>query len=255
MVFPINIHVFGTEMSTHLVCEFAGIFIGIRYYMFLRKRSVDLINDLHRLYIFAAVCIGSLIGSRLVGVLENPYEFIASDDKFKYIFSNKTIVGGLVFGLFAVEAMKKYIGIRASSGDLMVYPIIISLIIGRIGCFCEGLSDGTIGAATSGWYGVDFGDGIRRHPLPLYEVVFLTGLFGFIHWIQFKYTLSDGMKFKIFLIGYLLFRLGVEFLKGDQFTVLGLSTIQLTAVLGICYYLMVYLIHKPKLNKYNSEEV
>ncbi|MCE3227461.1 MAG: prolipoprotein diacylglyceryl transferase [Bacteroidetes bacterium] len=223
--------------------EIVSIFVGVRYYSYLRKKSNDSISSINRLIIFAAVCFGALIGSRVIGVLEQPFAFMNSENKFVYIFSNKTIVGGLLGGLLVVEITKKLIGVTSSSGDIMTYPLILGLILGRIGCFCEGLADGTIGKATSLFTGIDFGDGILRHPLPLYEIIFLISLWIFIRMME-KKGLSNGSKFKLFLISYLFYRFMIEFLKEEQFTFFYLSVIQLTCFAGLIYYLPVIL--KPK---------
>ena len=236
MNFPLNIKVFDKEISTHLLTEILGIFIGLRYYSYQRRNNTDLISDINRLKIFAAVCVGALIGSRLVGVLENPIEFMNSQNKFVYIFSNKTIIGGLLGALISVEIVKKMIGVTVSSGDMMVYPIVLALIIGRVGCFCEGLADGTIGKATSLFTGINFGDNVYRHPLPLYEITFLIVLWITLIVINKRYTLANGALFKLFLINYLLFRFLIEFLKDNAFTMLSLSVLQITCVLGLVYY-------------------
>lgn len=237
MQFPINGHLFNKEISTHFVLEIASMFIGVRYYVFLRKRSQDTISDINRLKIFAAVCFGALIGSRLVGVFENPFEFFNYPNKFYYIFSNKTIVGGFLFALFSVELLKIKLNIKTSSGDVMTYPILLALIIGRIGCFCEGLGDGTIGKETSLFTAVNFGDGICRHPLPLYEIFFLISLWCIIFILDKKLVLANGSKFKLFLIFYFIYRFFIEFLKNNEFTILNLSTIQIICFIGLIYYL------------------
>lgn len=36
--------------------------------------------------------------------------------------------------------MKKRLGIRTSSGDLMVFPLLLGLAIGRLGCHFSGLT-------------------------------------------------------------------------------------------------------------------
>lgn len=232
---------FDKEISTHLLTEILGIFIGLRYYSYQRRNNKDLISDINRLKIFAAVCLGALIGSRLVGVLENPIEFMNSQNKFVYIFSNKTIIGGLLGALITVEIVKKMIGVTVSSGDMMVYPIILALIIGRIGCFCEGLADGTIGKATSLFTGINFGDKVYRHPLPLYEITFLIVLWIMVFVVNKKYTLANGALFKLFLISYLIFRFLVEFLKDNAFTMLSLSVLQITCLFGLIYYYKILL--------------
>ncbi len=234
--FPINIQVLNKTISTHFILEIVSMFIGVRYYVFLRKNSKDLISEINRLKIFVAVCFGALFGSRLIGVLENPFEFLSSPNKFYYLFSNKTIIGGLLFALFSVELMKLKIGVKTSSGDLMTYPVILALIIGRVGCFCEGLNDGTIGKKTELFTGINFGDGILRHPLPLYEILFLFFLWLTILFFEKKTELANGSKFKLFLILYFIYRFMIEFLKDNEFTFLKLSTIQLTCLVGLIYY-------------------
>lgn len=244
MPFPINLHIGDREVSSHLIFEILGIFIGFRYYLFAKKRTVDAISNDDRWKIFAAVCFGAFFGSRLVGNLEDPEAFMAAENKFVYIFSNKTIVGGLIGGLFVVEFVKRRLGVSASSGDLMTIPIILGLIIGRIGCFLEGMNDGVIGSVTNLPFGIDFGDGFNRHPLPLYEILFLVVIWVTIVALRTRYALADGAKFKLFMIAYLVFRFLQEFLKDGHFTFLGLSTIQFATLIGIVYYYNTIL--KPK---------
>jgi phosphatidylglycerol---prolipoprotein diacylglyceryl transferase len=246
MQFPLNISIGNVLISTHLVCEIAGIFIGYRFYKYLRKHTNDSISDMQRLYIFMALCAGALIGSRLIGTLEDLPSFLNTTNKWQYIFSNKTIVGGFLFGLFAVEGIKKHLKINVSSGDLMVYPILLGLVIGRIGCFCEGLNDGTIGKVTASIFGINFGDGLLRHPLPLYEICFLLVLWFIIFRFNQKKVFTNGGAFKLFLMSYFVYRFGIEFLKESPYTVLQLNVIQWTCLVGICYYYS-YFIHPKKL--------
>ena len=44
-----------------------------------------------------------------------------------------------------------------------------TVMIGRIGCLLSGLEDQTYGTVTNLPWGWDFGDGLMRHPVPLYE--------------------------------------------------------------------------------------
>ncbi len=244
MTFPVEFHLFQTMIPAHLVFELLAIFCGIRYYRYIRRHSTDKLTDLQRLYIFAAVCFGALTGSRLAGIFEDPHAFFHAPDKFRYIFSNKTIVGGIVGGLFAVEALKKILNIRSSSGDMMVYPILLGIIIGRTGCFLAGTQDGTIGSETAFFTGIDFGDGKLRHPLPLYEILFAALFWISLKLIEKRNEFSDGGRFKVFIISYLIFRLFTEFLKDRIIIFTGLSTIQLVCLAGLAYYYKTFL--KPR---------
>jgi phosphatidylglycerol:prolipoprotein diacylglycerol transferase len=80
-----------------------------------------------------------------------------------------SIAGAIAGGVIAVEIYKLARGIRGSTGAQFVAPLAIGIAVGRWGCFFAGLIDYTYGTPTSLPWGVDFGDGIRRHPVQLYE--------------------------------------------------------------------------------------
>jgi len=237
--FPVNIPVGKTYIPIHFICETLAYFIGYRYYAYLRKKESDTISDDNRLIIFIAAATGAFLGSHIIGVLENP--LLLNHVGIIYFFGNKTIVGGMIGGLIAVELVKKRIGITASSGDLMVYPLILAMIIGRIGCFLAGLDDGTFGTLSSLPWAINFGDGIRRHPTNLYEILFWCTLWVVLLFVEKRRHLVNGARFKIFLASYLVFRFMAEFIKPDYFFSFGLSVIQLVCLGGILYYYKVFL--------------
>ena len=49
-------------------------------------------------------------------------------------------------------------------------PLSLAIAVGRFGCFFGGLPDQTYGTPTALPWAVDFGDGIGRHPVQLYEI-------------------------------------------------------------------------------------
>ncbi len=245
--FPVNIPIGKFTIPVHFVCETLAYFFGYRYYLYLRKNSNDTIDAENRLIIFIGAAVGALIGSHLVGVFENPAAF---QFNIIYIMGNKTIIGGLLGGLTGVELTKKKIGVTVSSGDLMTYPLILAMIVGRCGCFLAGLEDGTFGIPSSLPWAIDFGDGVHRHPTNLYEIIFWLLLWAGLIVAQRKYQFADGAKFKIFLSSYLLFRLLVEFIKPDYFFSFGLSVIQLVCIAGILYYYKVFLFPSKLIKSY-----
>lgn len=235
MIIPFEPEVLGYYINIHLVLEYLAIFIAFRYYVYLRKHSIDVISGGNRLSIILGAAIGALIGSRLVGLLENPFvEWTQAN--ILNILNTKTIMGGLFGGLLGVELAKKSIGETHSSGDLFVFPIILGIFIGRIGCFLSGVKEFTYGKETTSIFGMDLGDGILRHPTALYELFFLLILFFSLNYFQNKATLKNGELFKIFMLSYFGFRFYIEFLKPNVFYVLGLSTIQILCVICWLYY-------------------
>lgn len=80
-----------------------------------------------------------------------------------------SIAGAIAGGVVAVEIFKWWNGIRGSTGGQFVAPLAVGIMVGRFGCFFAGLPDYTYGTPTDLPWGVDFGDGILRHPVQLYE--------------------------------------------------------------------------------------
>jgi phosphatidylglycerol:prolipoprotein diacylglycerol transferase len=148
--------------------------------------------------------------------------------------SGKTIVGGLIGGLIAVEWMKRIIGEKSSTGDLFAAPIALGLAIGRVGCFLGGLQDNTYGTPTSLPWGVDFGDGVPRHPTQLYESICALGLFFFLMRVM-RRPHRNGDVFKMFMVLYLAWRLAVDCWK-PEIRIAGLSGIQWACAAMLVYY-------------------
>jgi phosphatidylglycerol:prolipoprotein diacylglycerol transferase len=250
MHYPFEIHLGSTHIPAHLVFEMLAYTIGYRLYVWQRSRSQDLISDDGRMWIFLGAAAGALIGSHLLGILENPDYLVHLS--WQIWLGNKTIVGGLLGGLIGVELTKKVIGVSTSSGDLMTYPLLFGLAVGRIGCHLAGLSDGTHGNPSDLPWAIDFGDGIPRHPVNLYEVIFLMVLAVFIFQTEKKGPIPNGRRFQIFMVGYLLWRFAVEFIKPVWAFPIGISPIQVAVLWGLFYYLGVWW---PEINKINRRSI
>lgn len=236
MTLPFEPTAFGTKINVHLILEYLAFFIAFRYYIKLRKSTNDLISDRNRLSIILGAIVGAFVGSRLVGFLENP-TITFNIQNMILLLNTKSIMGGLFGGLIGVEASKILIKEKHSSGDLFTFPIIVGIIIGRIGCFLSGIKEFTYGNETDFITGMDLGDGLLRHPTSLYEIVFLLLLFISLKIITFYTNKENGLLFKIFMISYFGFRFMIEFLKPNIFYVLGLSSIQWLCVTCWIYYI------------------
>jgi len=81
----------------------------------------------------------------------------------------RSVEGALVGGTVAIELYKWRNGIALRTGARFALPLAIGIAIGRIGCYFAGLDDFTYGTPTTLPFGHDFGDGIARHPVQLYE--------------------------------------------------------------------------------------
>lgn len=244
MNFPILISLGDTTFPLHGIIEFAAYFTGFRYFIYLRKKQHDIIDTNNRVWILIGAIFGSIIGSRIVGGLEDPSQIKIADNVLLYFYQNKTVLGGFLGGVWGVELIKKVIKEKNNSGDLFTYPLILALIIGRIGCFSMGVYEETYGTVSSFFTAMDLGDGEMRHPVTLYEMVFLLLLWISLSRLEKKYQLANGLRFKFFMIAYCCFRFVLDFIKPHYTFGVGLSTIQITSLVGLLYYAVIYTQHK-----------
>ena len=236
MTIPFEPVISGIKINVHFILEYLAFFIAFRYYITLRRQAKDPIADKNRLSIILGAIAGAFIGSRVVGFFENPI-ITFNTHNLLLLLNTKTIMGGLFGGLMGVETAKKIIKEKRSSGDLFTFPIIAGIAIGRVGCFLSGTNEFTYGKETNFFTGMNLGDGLYRHPLALYEIIFLILLFIFLKKIVPYTEKENGLLFKIFMICYFGFRFMIEFLKPNVFFILGLSSIQWLCILCWVYYL------------------
>jgi phosphatidylglycerol:prolipoprotein diacylglycerol transferase len=241
MSFPVYLRLGSVSLHPHWVFDVLAYTVGI-WLLTRRRRGIDDVVDTRtRWTVVAAALIGGVIGSHLLFALEDLAPLRSSATDPMLLLDGKTIIGGLIGGLLAVEFVKARLGVVVATGDLLVLPLAAGIAIGRIGCFLTGLSDGTGGIATGLPWGVDFGDGIPRHPTQLYEIVFVVLLALFVVRVAPRLRLA-GDAFKIFLLGYLTFRVLVDFIKPAS-RVAGVSVLQWSCLAVMAYYAP----HMPRL--------
>jgi prolipoprotein diacylglyceryltransferase len=231
----------------HSLLEALAILVAAHWY---RRRTrlleADVLPQLAGQWTVLTGCLlGAALGNKLVFWLEVPHLLPLYWDSVAVWLSGQSMVGGLLGGLLGVELAKKWAGVTRSTGDAFVFPLLLGLIIGRLGCFLAGLADGTYGLPSDLPWAVDFGDGLPRHPTQLYEIGFALLLWAVLGALQQRLAPVSGLLFKVFLSCYLLWRLVVDALKPVPFDYadwLGLplpplSGIQLLCVLALVLYL------------------
>lgn len=243
VTFPAYFHVFGHSIHPHLVFELAGYSAGSQLYFYLRRRAgrTPVISGPfwtlpieQNLWIIVGCVFGALFGSKVLAWVESWPQYWPHRHEPAGWFGGKTIVGGLLGGWAGVEIVKRALGVTRSTGDLFVFPLIVGMSLGRVGCFLTGLEDHTCGAHASLPWAVDFGDG-PRHPNQLYEIAALMLIGGLLLvWPKRNRRMPAGVRFRLFLAGYLVFRFGVEFIHAPRYApYLGLSAIQVACAVGL----------------------
>ncbi len=234
MTFPVYLSIGPWRVHPHLFFETLSYFIAARIYFWQRARTGDTLGYAQRMTIIAAAILGAAAGSKILFWFVDPGLTLKNWHHPAYLISGKTIVGALAGGLLAVEWMKRRIGVTRPTGDLFAIPLAAGIAIGRIGCFLTGLSDHTFGLPTQLPLGVDFGDGILRHPVQIYEILFMIALTIWL-WRLGRKPHREGELFKAFMVAYMGFRLVVDFLK-PAVPFLGLTAIQWVCVAVLVYY-------------------
>jgi phosphatidylglycerol:prolipoprotein diacylglycerol transferase len=222
----------------HGVFVWLAILVGARLY--LRSAGITL-RDLGATRQYAVVfgCIaGAAIGNKAVHWIYHADRWPLVADAPWLLLQGQSIVGGLLGGLLGVEIAKWFAGVRESTGDRFVVPILVGIFIGRIGCFLAGIDDETYGVATSLPWGMDFGDGIARHPTQIYDMLFAVVALLALTAAGPTLARRSGLQFKLLLAGYLVWRLLIDGLKPVPYEFAwGLSGIQLVCVLALVLYL------------------
>lgn len=224
----------GSHPVWHPVFETVAYGAGYAVFRRLRACQGDVVPEPQRWTVLAAAAVGALLGSRLLGLAEQ-WPTVGAAWQSGHLSTllvspgGKTIVGGLLGGWLCVELVKRVSGIRKRTGDLFVLPLCVGIAIGRIGCFIAGLADDTYGRPTHLPWGVDFGDGISRQPVQIYEILFLIFL-GIA--LSTKAELPEGARFRIFMGSYLAWRVAIDFLK-PQPLLGGMNLIQWACVAGL----------------------
>ena len=168
---------------------------------------------------------GAMIGAKLPFALAD-WEGLASGRAW---FENgKTIVFGLVGGYLGVEVAKAFLGVTVKTGDSYAVAVAVAVGIGRLGCFCAGCC---YGRPTGLPWGVDFGDGVPRHPTQVYETIFHLSAAACLVAIGCRGWFPR-QRIKLYLIAYLVYRFLSESIRPEPRLGLGLTGYQ-WACLGL----------------------
>lgn len=150
-------------MLLHSLFDLLAVLIGVLVYVRLPMPAGVAVAQPLRLDALypLALAAGALAGAYLFGSLN---AWLSGAPGI-----GRSIEGALAGAILAVEALKGRRGIVGSTGLRFAAPMAAAIAVGRIGCFLAGLQDMTHGTPTDLPWGHDFGDGVARHPVQLYE--------------------------------------------------------------------------------------
>jgi len=234
MSFPVYLELGSARLHPHALFEGLAYLIGFQLYLSRRRRRGDVIDGRTRWSVVAGALVGALVGSHLLAWLEDPAALVRGAGSFDDL-GGKTIIGGLIGGTVGVELVKRHLDVQSRTGDLFVVPIAVGIAIGRVGCFLTGLDDRTFGTASSLPWAVDFGDGVARHPVQLYETAVMAALAVILVRLN-HLPRRNGDLFRWFIVAYMAWRVAVDMIKPEPRLIFGLSTLQIAALVTALIY-------------------
>ena len=190
---------------------------------------------------FIWLSIGSLVGAHVLGTLN-----LSLHGELTF---GRSILGALFGAIITVEVYKLTKGMRSSTGYIYVVPVCVAIIIGRVGCFYSGIGDNTHGVMTDVAWAWDFGDGIARHPVQLYESLSMTlYLISILLLLKLAPHYFIKYGFYLFIGFYCIQRFLWEFIKPYP-TVVGLNVFQ-----WVCIALVLYSLFMIRNSKYGNTQ-
>lgn len=202
-----------------------SIFLLLKY---VKWRFPDKKEHVYSISIY--VILGSVIGARLAYVLGNFDYYSSQPLQIINVFAGGlSFFGGLVVAvLFAYLYCRKHKLNFIEYANLFAPYIALGHAIGRIGDYLIGEH---IGTTTNLPWAVNVA-GELRHPLPLYEIIFLLILFFVLIRLRKNERLNK-MLFALYLLGYGIFRFLTGFIRVDEAKLYGLSFIQYATIVFI----------------------
>lgn len=216
------------EVDTHTFFVVLGVVVAL---VVLWARSS---NSDHRTLLTLAA--GGLVLGAVFAKIGTAWQYVvrADDPTLFGVWAQggQSVLGGLAGAYLGVLLTKRLIGYQKSTGDSFAPAVAAGLAVGRFGCF---LTE-QIGTPTSLPWGISVSPdvaaampycpscalGVPMHPSFLYEIIFhVAALVLLLHWsgrLQ-----QPGDSFKLYLLGYAVFRFGVEFVRENPAMWLGLS--------------------------------
>ena len=216
---PVLFSFHGYQITSYAALIVLGIVVAILYHSYL-CRAIGQSTKHSRAILISALFFGSL-GAKIFSILMNIERF-QNFTIGQFLYSGRTILGGLIGGWIGVVLIKKLLGIQTRMGNTIAPAAALGISIGRLGCF---LGSCCYGKPTSLPVGIDFGDGILRHPTQLYDSLFSLMLFLWLSH-QNRTNPPPGLLFKKFILAYCLFRFVLEFLRIEPVWFLGMTIFQ-----------------------------
>jgi len=239
---PVLFRVFGINVESYAFFVTLALIVGFTFY-FLNAKQKKKLNE-NTFFLAVAALVGGALGAKLPIWIYHFKDLIVSGNVSLFL-SGRTVIGGIIGGFVAVKLTKWKLGIKQRMGNQFVPAIWLGIFVGRIGCFLRGCC---YGVETRLPWGVNYGDGLLRHPTQLYESLFAFSMFILSLKFSSKFK-EEGRFFDMFLLTYFSFRFMLEFIRMHTRVFLGLTMFQIVCLVVICYVLVKWKFGKVYIHK------
>ena len=237
-IVPLN-----NEVNYYLLFYLASFSVGflIVFYQCLKFREkLPLLST-----VTAAIFLACVFGCKLMSVLEN---YLIGDYGSSGLFdSTQMALGGAVLAFLAIILLNKIFRLPGEYLYGIGLAALIGLLIQKPGCFFGGCCKGM---EVTNFIGFAYADGILRHPLQLYEMVFYG--MAVITLVKIKVK-NIGSKYFLSLVLFCVVQFFAEFIKdpGDTLAfaqkIIGLKIVQVIYLfLSIIFLSFYYLSERSK---------
>lgn len=202
MKFGFDLH-FGYALMVVLGFALTLAFPMTRHFQYPRDR--------HRYYAMQAItAVCALLGAKLAVLFGDAlWPMEEFHDWGALLGGGRSLAGALLFGFLGAEAAKPLLRYDIPPNDRFAIVLPFSIGIGRIGCLIVGCCRGV---PFDGPWAITYGDGIPRHPVPVYEMVFHWAM-GFVLIALWRRQILFGRLFALYLSSYGVFRFLTEFIR------------------------------------------
>lgn len=225
----------------------------------VKERGIHLTNhDIDDFFLWLIISV--LLGARLIyAVVYNFWFFVAEPLHLFYFWEGGLsfhggLIGAVIMGLIYCKVKKcKFYDIA----DILVIPLALGLMLGRIGNFINGELYGRV-TSVSWAFKFEGAEGFR-HPSQIYECFKNFVIFSIL-WTVRKKDWPRGFLFWMFITLYGVFRFLIEFVRqpdrqiGDYglfFGWMSMGQILCSVMVVLGVYFLVRLWKNDKINKYN----
>jgi prolipoprotein diacylglyceryltransferase len=201
-----------------------------------RRRGVA--HDERLLWVVVGALLGGAVGAKLATAWR--YVAITGDGSLAGIVvrGGRSILGGLTGAYVGAVAARRLAGYPRRTGDLFAPAVALGMAVGRVGCLLSELP-GTptalpwgvrvptaVAPAVAGCSGA-CAAGVPLHPSFAYEIAFHLLAFAVLWRVRRVERWVEGARWVWYLLAYALFRLAVEFVRGNAVVWHGLTRGQL----------------------------